>query len=52
MNKSRNRGAGFFIIGMALFAIGLATGTPALGIPGLILVALAMLSSRKDRDQE
>jgi len=47
MNRSRNSGAGFFIIGVALFTIGLATRKTSFWIIGLALVAFAMLSVRK-----
>jgi uncharacterized membrane protein YadS len=48
----KRKGAGFFIIGMALFAIGLSIHIPALWIIGLVLVALAFLVVRKANQQE
>jgi len=46
MNEFKNRGAGFFIIGIALFTIGLATENRAFWIIGLVFVAFALLSAR------
>ncbi len=51
-NDSRKRkGVGLFIIGVALFAIGLSIHIPAFWIIGLMLVAFAFLVVRKFNQQ-
>jgi hypothetical protein len=47
MKTSKNRSTGFFIVGMAFFAIGLSIGNKAFWIIGLVLVAFALFSARK-----
>jgi len=48
----KRKGAGLFIIGVALFTIGLSIHNGALWIIGLVLVAFAFLVTRKVYQQK
>ena len=49
MKTSKRTGVGVFVIGVALFAIGLGTESIAFWIIGLVLVAFALLSACKSK---
>lgn len=51
MSTIIRRGVGFFIIGVAVFSIGLAMERPVFTILGLAFVAFALASARKSKTQ-
>lgn len=47
MNTPKRKGGGFFILGVAILAVGLAARNTAVWTIGLVLAGFALLSARR-----